>query len=194
MNIDGVCIGWTGFIDHLYTPLGTIFYISLTHRIVSLVSTSRFLATASAEAGFSAFRTQVLLSQPPVHNSCELTTNWVPGCRPFHTNLLVFSSQADLQMTCPSNWTLSLTNQQLHVTSLSWTADNSLLTTNSLLQTVLLIPSRHGPHRKHRFLCYSPTIPRPLHRNRCLFIHLLHSKGCTVLFEVSAQQRVYKTQ
>jgi hypothetical protein len=49
---------------------------------------------------------------------------------------------------------------------------------NSLLQTVLLITSQHGPHRKHRFHCYSPTVPRPLHRNRCLFIRLLHCSGC----------------
>jgi hypothetical protein len=27
----------------------------------------------------------------------------------------------------------------------------------------LLITFRHEPYRKHRFHCYSPTIPRPLH-------------------------------
>jgi hypothetical protein len=26
------------------------------------------------------------------------STDWVPGWRPFHTNLLVFSSQADFQL------------------------------------------------------------------------------------------------
>jgi hypothetical protein len=36
---------------------------------------------------------------------------------------------------------------------------------NSLLQIVLLITSRHGPHRKHGFHCYNPTIPRPLLKN-----------------------------
>jgi hypothetical protein len=35
------------------------------------------------------------------------------------------------------------------------------------LRTVLLITSRHRPHRKHRFRCYSPAIPRPLHSNGC---------------------------
>jgi hypothetical protein len=46
---------------------------------------------------------------------------------------------------------------------------------NSFLQTVLLITSRHGPHRKHRFQCYRPTIP-----DRCIEtgIYLLHSNGC----------------
>jgi hypothetical protein len=56
--------------------------------------------------------------------STDNSTNWVPGWRPFHTNLLVFSSRADFQLTT-DNWTLSLTNQLLYVTSLSWTADNS---------------------------------------------------------------------
>jgi hypothetical protein len=41
-----------------------------------------------------------------------------------------------------------------------------------------LIRSRHGSHRKHRFYCYSPTIPQPLHRNGCLFIRPLRSNGC----------------
>jgi hypothetical protein len=52
------------------------------------------------------------------------STNWVPGWRSFHTNLLVFSSQANFQLTTDS-WTLSLTNQLLHIISLNWTADNS---------------------------------------------------------------------
>jgi dolichol kinase len=47
----------------------------------------------------------------------------------------------------------SLTIQLLHITSLNWqltTEHSHSPTTNSLLQTVLLITSRHGPHRKHR--------------------------------------------
>jgi hypothetical protein len=31
--------------------------------------------------------------------NCQPSTNWVPGWRPFHTNLLVFPSQADFQLT-----------------------------------------------------------------------------------------------
>jgi hypothetical protein len=49
--------------------------------------------------------------------STDNSTNWVPGWRPFHTNLLVFSSQAH---------NLTLTNQLLHVSSLNWTAENFL--------------------------------------------------------------------
>jgi hypothetical protein len=60
------------------TPLGTTFYGSLTHTDYSpestTVSTSRFLAMTFTEGDSSASRTQVLLSQLPVQNSCQLTT------------------------------------------------------------------------------------------------------------------------
>jgi hypothetical protein len=71
-------------------------------------------------------------SGPPITAACaellstDNSTNWVSIWRPFHTNLLVFSSQADFQLNWQLN-TLSLTNQLLHVTSLSWTADSSSL-------------------------------------------------------------------
>jgi hypothetical protein len=97
--------------------------------------------------------------------------NWVPGCWPFHTNLLVFSPQADFQ----------LTTELFHATTGYFT----LLYSTELLRNfysgtllTLLITFRHKPHRKHRFHCYSPTVPRPLHRNGCLLICLLHSNGC----------------
>jgi hypothetical protein len=56
---------------------------------------------------------------------------------------------------------LSLTSQLLHVTSLNRTADNSDYFTSGTRLT-LLITFRHELHRKHRFHCYSPAIPRPL--------------------------------
>jgi hypothetical protein len=63
---------------------------------------SRSLTTASNSGDSSASRAQVLLTQPPVQNSTDyywqLIINWIPGRRPFHTNLLVFSSQADFQL------------------------------------------------------------------------------------------------
>jgi hypothetical protein len=41
-----------------------------------------------------------LLSLPwKAQLNCQPPTNWVPGWRPFHTNLLVFSSQAEFQLT-----------------------------------------------------------------------------------------------
>jgi hypothetical protein len=45
--------------------------------------------------------------------STNSSTNWVPDWRPFHTNLLVVSLH---RLTF--NWTVSLTNQVLHVTEL----------------------------------------------------------------------------
>jgi hypothetical protein len=61
-----------GFIDRLYTPLGTTHYRSLTHTDQCLqsieMSTSRFLAMASAEGDSSASHTQILLSQSPMQN------------------------------------------------------------------------------------------------------------------------------
>jgi predicted membrane-bound dolichyl-phosphate-mannose-protein mannosyltransferase len=51
-------------------------------------------------------------------------TDWVPGWRPFHTNLLIFYSQAEFQLTTElyattnPQLTLSLINQVLHFTSL----------------------------------------------------------------------------
>jgi hypothetical protein len=118
-----------GLIDHLYTPLGTILYRSLTHTDQCpqsiTVSTSRFLAKASRSGDSLASCTQVLLSQTPVQNSSTgNSTNCFPGWWLFHTNLQVFSSQADFQLTT-NYWTHSLTNQLLHVTSLNWTADSS---------------------------------------------------------------------
>jgi hypothetical protein len=74
-----VTISWCdyiGFTDHLYTPLGTTLYRTLTQLCPqsTTVSINRFLATASTEGDFSASRAQILLSQPSVQNSCQLTT------------------------------------------------------------------------------------------------------------------------
>jgi hypothetical protein len=90
------------FTDHWQTQTSVLSLLK--------VSTSRFLATAYTERNFSAFRAQVPVSQPPVQNSLSTdnssTCNCVPGWRPFHTNLLVFSSLADFRLTT-DNWTVS---------------------------------------------------------------------------------------
>jgi hypothetical protein len=107
---DGVWIGEWIYWALVYTTRNYTLPIIDMQRLVPsaiTVSTSRFLGTASTEGDCSASRTQVLLSQLPVQNSCQLITNWVPGWRPFHTNLTVFSSQADFQLNCPVIWTLT---------------------------------------------------------------------------------------
>jgi hypothetical protein len=91
------------------------------------VSTSRFLGKASTEGDSSASRTQVLLPQTPVQNSLSTNnlTNWVPGWRPFHVNLLVFSSQADF------NWQLKSLSLTSYFTSLHSTEMLTISTNNS---------------------------------------------------------------
>jgi hypothetical protein len=60
---------------------------------------------------------KVLLSMPPVQNSCKLSTegstNWVPSWWPFHTNLLVFSLQADFQLTADNSNNCFVANSKL---------------------------------------------------------------------------------
>jgi hypothetical protein len=108
------------FVDHLYTPLEITLYRSLTHTDYCpqsiIVSTSRFLTTASNSGNSLGFRAQVLLSQQPVQNCRQLTTQ-LTGSQADgpYTSLVVFSSQADFQLTTE----FSLTNQLLHVTSLN---------------------------------------------------------------------------
>jgi hypothetical protein len=78
----------------------------------------RFLSFPNSGPLITAGRAELL--------STENSTNWILGWRPFHTNLLVFSSQADFLL----NWTFSLTNQLLHFTSLHFTSLNWTLTTD----------------------------------------------------------------
>jgi hypothetical protein len=60
-------------------------------------STSELLSTVNSTA------TPPLLSLPcRTRLNCQPSINWVPGWRPFHTNLLVFSSQAEFQQNCHS--------------------------------------------------------------------------------------------
>jgi hypothetical protein len=82
-------------------PLICRIHISPTHSLSLFLAcclfTSHSLATASNIRDSSASRSQILASQPPLQNS---TLNWkLPGCLPFHTHILIFSSQADFQRT-----------------------------------------------------------------------------------------------
>jgi hypothetical protein len=124
VTIYGVRIG-----DHLSTPLGTTFYKSLTRTDWCpqsiTVSISRFLATASTEGHSSASRTQVLLSQPPVQNSFQVTTQLTGSQAGGHVTptSLLFSPQADFQLnSLTTSYFTSLHFTSLHFTSLHFTS------------------------------------------------------------------------
>jgi hypothetical protein len=90
-----------GFIDHSYTPLGTTLYKSQT----SVLSLLESLLAVSWQQLVPREILSVPHSGPLVTDSCaeplsnDDPTNWVPGWWPFHTNLLVFSSQAGFELT-----------------------------------------------------------------------------------------------
>jgi hypothetical protein len=86
--------------------------------------------------------------------STDNSTNWVLGWRPFHTNLLVFSSHADFQLS----------------TELSHSPTSYLSLHSTELLTTLYSGTRLTLLTTFRIHCYSPTISLPLHRNGfCLF-------------------------
>jgi hypothetical protein len=123
VTIDGVWI-LNGFTDHLCTPLELHFrdnWHTQTSDLSLLQSPRRFLATDFYRERFLSFRRLgPLVTATLLQKSCQMTTqlrNWIPGWRPFHANLHVFSPHADFQLTTDDR-TLSLTNQLLHVTSL----------------------------------------------------------------------------
>jgi hypothetical protein len=77
------------------------------------------LATASSSGDSSASHAHVITVQRISHNwtlvncrlNCQPSTNWVPGWRLFRTNLVVFSSQTDFQ----------LTTELVNLIALAWT-------------------------------------------------------------------------
>jgi hypothetical protein len=92
----------------------------------------------------------------PCRTLCQVTTQ-LTGSQPGSHFIPTFQSSLH---RLPSNWTPSLTIQQLlHVTSLKLTADNC----NSGTRLILLIIFLYDPHRKHCFHFYSPAVPRPLY-------------------------------
>jgi hypothetical protein len=130
-----------GFIDHLYTPLGATSNYSATANLQN----SQFTTATAFNSGDSSsscphvvtvrqisrnwtlvncqLNNSTISSQPPLKRSlnCQPSANWVPGWWPFHTNLLVSSSQADFHLRT-DNWTLPFINQLLQFTSLNWNA------------------------------------------------------------------------
>jgi hypothetical protein len=113
-----------GFIDHLHTPLGTTLYRSLAHTdLVSSVYSNlhqpfpgnsfyrrRFFSFTRSGPVVTATHAELL--------STNNSTNWVPGWRPFHTNLVVFSSQTDFQLTTDLSHSPTSYFTSLHSTAL----------------------------------------------------------------------------
>jgi hypothetical protein len=87
-------------------------YITLNFCVFYSLS----VATASNRGRFFSFPSSGHLVSVgrAEHLSTDNSTDWVPGWRPFHTTHLVFSSQADLQVTT-DNWTLSPTKVKVKV-------------------------------------------------------------------------------
>jgi hypothetical protein len=164
------CVSGLQFTDHWHTQTSVL---SLLQSLL-VVSWQRLLSRQILQ--FPALRSSC--HSRPCRTTSQLTTNWVPQWRPFHTNLLVFSSHADFQMTT-DNWTLSLTN-------------NSKPTTNSMLQTVMLITHPQGPHQNNVFIVIVQQ-----YIDRCIEMGVYLSPYCiatvvlVVLFYMCAQQRIY---
>jgi hypothetical protein len=101
--IDGVWIGEWIYWPHVHITQNYTLPITDTHRLVSSVHYSihkpfpgngfyrgRFFSFPYSRHLVTAAHAELL--------STENLTNWVPSWRPFHTILLVFSSQADFQL------------------------------------------------------------------------------------------------
>jgi hypothetical protein len=109
-----------GFIDRLYTRLGT---------------TSNYSPTAN------------------FHNSQITTapTKTFLACCVFTSHCLATTSNSG-----------ESTASGAHVISSPTHIQNCLPATSSGTRLTLFITFRHEPYRKHRFNCYSPTVPRLL--------------------------------
>jgi hypothetical protein len=117
--MDGIWIGEWIYWQLIHTTQNYTVEITDTHRLVSSVYSS--LQQPFPDNGFtscdsSASRTYVLLSQSPVQNSCQLTTQLTrsqAGGNSHQPPSFLFTG-----WPLTENWTLSLTNQLLHFTSL----------------------------------------------------------------------------
>jgi hypothetical protein len=128
VTIDGVWIGEWIYWPFVCTTRPYTLQIADTHRLVYSVYYSLHLPFSGngfyRRKLFSFSRSGPLVTAARAELfqlSTDSSTNLVWGWRPFYTNLIVFLSQADFQLTTE----LSLTNQLLQVTSFNSTADNS---------------------------------------------------------------------
>jgi hypothetical protein len=109
-----------GFIDHLFIPLGTTIYRHTQTSVLSLIQ-------SPLAVSLQRLLPREVLQLPTLRSSCHSRqcstpvnrklTICVPDWWPFHTNLLVFSSQAHFQLTI--EFRHSQTNFLSHFTSLN---------------------------------------------------------------------------
>jgi hypothetical protein len=99
--------------------------------------------------------------------SYQLPTNWIPGWRPFHSNFLVFSSQADFQLRTELSHSPTSYFTSFHL--------NELMTTLCSSAGVLVIRPRGGPNRRHRLQKSSYCCHGRLPRNR---LDIVSAKTC----------------
>jgi hypothetical protein len=125
--------------------------------------------------------------------NCQPSNNWVPGWRPFHTNLLVFSSQADLTTELSHSPNTYFTHfTQLNCPACLGSTLRSLMadpTENTLVSsvTVLLCASRFR----------GKVFTEPLPRNACSSSQSLHSNGTArynILSNLSVKSIFYGRQ
>jgi hypothetical protein len=125
-----------------------------------------------------------------MQNTCQLITNWVPGWRPFHNNLVPFSSQVDLNWQPTAELCHSPTSYftSLHSTEFWQLAAARLVSSLYNLGADTTENTSNNPSVVLMGGClaiYWISFPRervyqPLLRIGCLFIRLLHRNGCTL--------------
>jgi hypothetical protein len=135
-----------------------------------------------------------ILQLPRLRSSCHRcpcrtnSTNSFPSWRPFHTNALVFSSQADFQLTTElshssDSYYTSLHSNELLTTPAAWLV-SSLHNrwadpTENIASSYPSVVVTGGCLAIYWILFRRERVYRPLLRNGCFFIHLLHGNCCT---------------
>jgi hypothetical protein len=136
------------------------------------VLTSRSLATACNSGDSSASRAQILVSQPPVQNSCQL-------CQFFLALLAELNWTVNPQLTCCHRFSIirlaAISHQPPSLLFTGWLSVNNWTGSPSI---VFLMITLHGPNRKHSFqqflYCWYRRLP-----TRCLETAVCWIAYCT---------------
>jgi hypothetical protein len=156
-----VLVSWLD-LSHTYTTHYYTSQITTWHAISSqsiTVITSRCLIMGVnndySSASVLKFHTELL-------STVNSQLNRVPGWQPLHTDLLVFSLHADLELNCPVNWTV--THQpatSCHFTQLN--CSTNCLQNNSSAWTM---------QKTQPLYCCRGVLTTPLHSSGCGMNHM----------------------